>query len=161
MTELERIPPHSIEAECAVLGTMIISTKAIRLASEQLKAGSFYNSAHGTIFEAIVDLFRFEGHVDLITLPEYLKGIGKLSEVGGLLFITKLATEESVTGTGVRQYVKIVRSYAVARYLIDRCRMAVVDLYERGNALKLAEEIQVACRKALREEGRSDFVWDE
>ena len=70
---MKRIPPHSIEAEQAVLGAMLMNKDAVMVASEILTGNDFYQSAYGILFDAVVELFKEGRPVDLITLQEHLK----------------------------------------------------------------------------------------
>ena len=70
---MKRIPPHSIEAEQAVLGAMLMNKDAVMIVSEIITGEDFYQTAYGILFEAIVDLFKAGRPVDLITLQEHLK----------------------------------------------------------------------------------------
>ena len=70
---MKRIPPHSTEAEQAVLGAMLMNKDAITVTSEILAGQDFYQTAYGILFDAMTDLFKSGRPVDLITLQEYLK----------------------------------------------------------------------------------------
>ena len=70
---MKRIPPHSAEAEQAVLGAMLMNKEAITVASEILSGDDFYQTAYGILFNSMVELFHAGKPVDLITLQEYLK----------------------------------------------------------------------------------------
>ena len=73
---MKRIPPHSAEAEQAVLGAMLMNKEAITVASEILSGDDFYQTAYGILFNSMVELFHAGKPVDLITLQEYLKEKG-------------------------------------------------------------------------------------
>ena len=70
---MKRIPPHSAEAEQAVLGAMLMNKEAITVASEILSGDDFYQTAYGILINSMVELFHAGKPVDLITLQEYLK----------------------------------------------------------------------------------------
>ena len=67
---MKRMPPHSAEAEQAVLGAMLMNKDAIMVASEMLSGEDFYQTAYGILFDAVVELFKEGRPVDLITLQE-------------------------------------------------------------------------------------------
>ena len=67
---MKRIPPHSVEAEQAVLGSMLMNKEAITVASEMLSGEDFYQTAYGILFDSVVELFQAGKPVDLITLQE-------------------------------------------------------------------------------------------
>ncbi len=70
---IKRIPPHNIEAERAVIGSMIMDRDAILVCSEMLTAEDFYQGQYGILFEALLDLFRGGIGTDLITLQNKLR----------------------------------------------------------------------------------------
>ena len=70
---MKRIPPHSIEAEQAVLGAMLMNKEAVMVASEIISGEDFYQTAYGILFDAMVELFHKGKPIDLITLQEHLK----------------------------------------------------------------------------------------
>ena len=70
---MKRIPPHSAEAEQAVLGAMLMNKEAISMASEIITGEDFYQTAYGILFDCIVEMFQQGKPVDLITLQDYLK----------------------------------------------------------------------------------------
>ena len=70
---IKRIPPHNIEAERAVIGSMIMDRDAILECSEMLTAEDFYQGQYGILFEALLDLFRGGIGTDLITLQNKLR----------------------------------------------------------------------------------------
>ena len=78
---MKRIPPHSTEAEQAVLGAMLMNKDAITVTSEILAGQDFYQTAYGILFDAMTDLFKSGRPVDLITLQEYLKTKWNLQEI--------------------------------------------------------------------------------
>ncbi len=70
---MKRIPPHSAEAEQAVLGAMLMNKEAISMASRNYNRRGFYQTAYGILFDCIVEMFQQGKPVDLITLQDYLK----------------------------------------------------------------------------------------
>src|SRR5665647_569598 len=87
-----RIPPQSIEAEQSVIGSMLLDKEAIPLVTEILKGEDFYREDHKEIFEAVMDLFDKAEPIDLITVSEQLKSRGTLEGVGGLDYLSNVAS---------------------------------------------------------------------
>lgn len=112
-----RIPPHSIEAEQSVLGSMIMDHDAVIVASEILRAADFYRPDHAQIFAAIMELYTSGNPVDLITIQDRLVQHGVLEQVGGLSYLTDLASFVP-TSAHIKQYAKIVQEKATLRKLI-------------------------------------------
>lgn len=130
---LEKLPVQNLEAEMAVLGSMIIDENAISVAIESLDSGAFYKGVHKKIFEAIVELYNANKAVDLITLTDELKGKGILDEIGGVSFLTTLANIVP-TAANISHYVGIVKEKSVLRSLINNATKIVTMCYENeGN----------------------------
>lgn len=114
---IKRIPPHSVEAEQSVLGSMLIDKDAISNASEALRGDDFYRPDHGIIYDAMLELFQRNEPVDLVTLKTKLEERGKLNEVGGIQYLSNLAAAVP-TSVHIKQYVKIVEDKATLRRLV-------------------------------------------
>lgn len=112
---IERVPPHNIEAEQAVLAAMLVDREAIARVMAAVQTSSFYRQAHATIFEAMAILYERSEPVDLITLRVALGG--QLEEVGGYGYLVDLASSIPTTAHA-EYYAKIVADKAVLRALI-------------------------------------------
>ena len=112
-----RIPPHSIEAEQSVLGSMIMDHDAVIVASEILRASDFYRPDHAQIFAAIMELYTSGNPIDLITIQDKLVQHGVLEQVGGISYIADLASSVP-TSAHIKQYAKIVQEKSTLRKLI-------------------------------------------
>jgi len=126
---VERVPPHSLDTEMAVLGSMLMDEQAVPVGLEMLQAGSFYRDAHRKIFEAMTGLFNHQKPVDLVTLTEELKASGQLEGVGGAHYLSSL-TSVVPTAANVQHYAKIVREKAMLRSLIAAATQIVGRCYE-------------------------------
>ncbi|MBN2096975.1 MAG: replicative DNA helicase [Candidatus Omnitrophica bacterium] len=126
---MEKVPPQNLEAEIAVLGSMLIEEEAIGQAVELINASYFYNDAHQRIFQAIVDLYSLNKAVDLVTLSEELKRKDLLEEVGGAAYLTEL-TAAVPTAANVLHYAKIVKEKGILRNLINTATHIVAQGYE-------------------------------
>lgn len=123
---LGRIPPQSLEAEQSVLGSMLIDKEVVPVVMEILKSEDFYRPDHKEIYDVIIELFDRAQPIDLITVSERLKLHGKLDLVGGLEYLTNIATEVPTTAN-VKHYAKIVEEKALLRKLI-KASSDIVDL---------------------------------
>jgi replicative DNA helicase len=126
---LDKIPPQNLEAEMAVLGSMLLDEDAISVACEALNTDSFYKDTHRKIFEAILDLYNSNKAVDLITLTDGLKKNGILDEVGGPSFLTALVNSVP-TAANINHYVSIVKEKSTLRTLINNATQIVSMCYE-------------------------------
>jgi len=114
---INKVPPNSVEAEQSVLGSMLLDREAIIIVLEILKGSDFYKEAHREIFEAMHGLFDRNEPVDLITLTEELKKQGTLEAIGGIPYLTSLASGVPIA-SNVRYYAEIVEKKSVLRELI-------------------------------------------
>lgn len=122
----ERIPPHNIEAEQSLIGSMFISEDAITLAMEKLEPLDFYKEAHRLVFETIMELYAQGEPADPITVAEHLRGKGVLDQIGGKSYIHTLVNVVP-TAANAKYYAEIVEKGAVLRSLI-RAATEVVSL---------------------------------
>jgi len=123
-------PPHSIEAEKGVLGSMIQSpSEAIPEAARHLNQFHFHNPVHRTIFNALVETHRDEGGIDLITFTQALRDRGKLEEVGGAAYVTELSIFVPCAAN-LRSYVEIILEKYALREIIVASTEAVRRAYE-------------------------------
>ncbi|MBO7190489.1 MAG: replicative DNA helicase, partial [Elusimicrobiaceae bacterium] len=123
----ERIPPQAIDAEMAVLGSMLLSAEAVTDALEILKPEHFYKEAHQKIFAAAQALAERGQAVDIVTLSEELKKHKLLTQIGGEVYLTQLV-DKVATAAHVKHYAEIVyKKYVVrdligtATHLVQRC----------------------------------------
>jgi len=126
---LEKLPPQNIEAEMAVLGSMLIDEQAISVAIESLDKNSFYKESHNKIFEAILDLFDTNKAVDIITLAEELKRKGTLDYIGGQSYLASLVNSVATTAN-IGYYVNIVKEKNTLRSLISNATKIISTCYE-------------------------------
>ncbi|NBG89204.1 replicative DNA helicase [Isachenkonia alkalipeptolytica] len=112
-----KLPPHSIDAEQSVLGSMLLDREATIVALEIVRPDDFYKAAHGDIFDSIVTLFNRNEPVDLVTLTEELRKREKLETVGGIQYLTSLSSSVPVA-SNVKHYAVIVEEKATLRRLI-------------------------------------------
>src|SRR4030042_3752313 len=130
---LDKAPPQNLEAEMAVLGSMLLDKDSISVASESLDRESFYRDAHKKIFDCILGLYNANKAVDLITLTDELKRNATLEEVGGASFLTALANSVPTTAN-IGHYVSIVKEKRILRTLINNATRIVSLCYEsEGN----------------------------
>lgn len=141
-TPLEKLPPQNLEAEMAVLGSMLLDEDAISVAGESLGSDSFYKGTHRKIFETIIGLYNANKPVDLITLNEELKKKEILDEVGGASFLTSLANSVP-TAANIGHYVSIVKEKCILRNLINNSTRIVSLCYENeGNINELVDQAE-------------------
>ena len=124
-----RVPPHNLEAEQSVLGSMLLSKSVLGEVLESLRPDDFYREAHIRIAEAIRDLFSAGEPVDAITVPDELERRGQLETVGGKPYVHTLVA--SVPHAGNAQfYARIVTEHATLRRLIDAATRIAQSCYD-------------------------------
>jgi replicative DNA helicase len=114
----ERVPPHNLEAEESVLGSMLLSKDAIAEVLELLHEDDFYRPAHRTVFRSVLELYSHGEAVDAITAAEDLRRNGALADIGGAPFLHTLVAGVP-TAANAAYYARIVKEAGVLRRLID------------------------------------------
>ncbi|MEJ7652954.1 MAG: replicative DNA helicase [Chloroflexia bacterium] len=155
---LEKLPPHSIEAEQSLIGSLLVDRDAIIRVAPFLHSDDFYRDAHARIYEAVVDLYNRREPPDLVTIYNELSRRGYSEQVGGASYLTWLMNSVP-TSVHVEYYGRIVERTATMRRLItagsEIAGIGYEDDADLGEALDRAE--QVLYRVAQRRSGR-DFV---
>ncbi len=116
--ELGKVPPHDIEAEQAILGSMLTDKDAVISAIEILKEDAFYREDNKEIYSAILSLYAKNTPIDIITVKAELVERGSFERVGGLEYLAELP-ERVPTTANVERYIKIVDEKAMLRSLIQ------------------------------------------
>ena len=132
---MERIPPHNEEAERSALGAVMLNKEALLDVTEEVKPEDFYNESHREIFDAIMNLYRENTAVDMLTVCEELNRRKALDMVGGRAYIATLTAEVPSTANA-GEYAKIVSEKAMLRRLIT----AAEDITIKGYDDKMAAE---------------------
>jgi replicative DNA helicase len=138
----EALPPHAVEAEMSLLGSMLWDPRVVGDVVTVVKSGGdFYRPAHGVIYDTMVELYDRHGSLDLVTLNQKLTDKGVLDEIGGLDYLVELA-EGVPSAVNATHYAGIVREKATVRELIaaageiltdaHRSKEAAQDLLERA-----------------------------
>ena len=138
-----KTPPHSMEAERAVLGGLLLEPGVWEDVSTVLVSADFYTQAHTLIFESIDDLDRFDQPLDAVTLIETLKRHEHLDSVGGVEYIMELV-EETPGASNVKAYAHIVQERSLLRNMISTARHIADSAYKPAGrqAAQLLEEAE-------------------
>ena len=116
-TLFDRVPPHDVDAEMAVLGGMLMSKDAIGEVSQLLETSDFYLPQHQTIYDAILTLFAGSQPVDVVLVANELMKDGNLDKVGGADYLHSLVASVP-TAANAMYYADIVHQNAVLRNVI-------------------------------------------
>jgi replicative DNA helicase len=141
--DIHRTPPHSLEAEQGVLGSMLLSPRqAIAECVEKINEQYFYVPAHQTIYTVLVDLWNAGQAIDLITFTQVLRDRNLLESVGGAAFVTSLFTFVP-TAANLEYYLEIVRDKYILREIISAATESVRRAYEEQDEVNnLLDEVE-------------------
>ncbi len=128
--DLGKVPPQDIEAEQAVIGSMLTDQDAVIAAIETLKPDDFYREDNKLIYTAILNIYNKAEPIDIITLKAELTSMKKLDAVGGLEYIVELP-EKVPTTANVDRYIKIVEEKSMLRNLIKTANEILSMGYEQ------------------------------
>ncbi len=151
------VPPHDLDAEKSVLGAILIDEDALIKVVEILKEEHFYKSAHGSIYEAILNLYEKRQPIDLITLPQELKNHKLLAEIGGLSYLTELVNFVP-TASNVEFYAKIIADNALRRSLITASAKINQMAFEKSEIAGLLDEAEQELYAVSQGRLHQDFV---
>ncbi len=126
---LGRIPPNDMEAEQAVLGSMLVDKDAVLTVLEILKPEDFYRNEHAEIYGAILDLYEAGKPIDLLTLKEQLRIRGKYDIINGFEYLASL-TNPMYSISNVENYANIVWEKSILRKLIKASNKISKESYE-------------------------------
>ena len=154
---MEKLLPQNIEAECGVLGSIIIDPEAIVQVSDFLHADDFYRDAHRMIYEVILQLYEEHEPADFITICDELERRNKLEEVGGASYITSLINQVPTSGN-VEFYARIVERTAILRRLIHAAGQIAAIAYEEGDADIALDKAEQLIFNISQRHARSDFT---
>lgn len=133
----ERIPPHNIEAEQAVIGAIFLEPNAFSTASERIESKDFYRANHQVIFEAMFDLFEKGEPIDMVTVTTLLSNSEKLEIAGGVPYLTDVAGSVP-TAANIDYYSQIVEEKAVLRRLIQTASDIVTNTFSKEDEVEEA-----------------------
>jgi replicative DNA helicase len=127
----DRTLPHNLEAERALLGSILLDNSAADLALESLTSGDFYSQRHRLTFDRMLGLLSENRTVDLVTLSEGLDSLGQLEKAGGAAYIASLTDGVPIgTMSAVGEYVRIVRDKAITRRVINTSQRIMARCFE-------------------------------
>lgn len=131
MAEISRelLPPQNLEAEMAVLGSMMLEEKATSIVIELLNEDYFYKDSHRKIFQSICNLYSSNKAIDLVTVNDELKRTGVLDSIGGTSFLTELVNSVP-SAANVVHYARLVKEKSILRSLINNANQIVSIAYE-------------------------------
>ncbi len=159
---VDRLPPHSTEAEQGVLGCALLSPNdCIGQCIEKLKddgQSAFYDLRHQTIYEMLAEMFNHREPIDLITVQQRLKDKQLLEQIGGISYLSQL--QDAVpSAANLVYYLEIVREKALLRKMIATCSDVVGRVYDyEGEVDALLDEVERDVLKIAESRAESTVV---
>lgn len=154
---IKRIPPHNVEAERAVLGSMIMDSEAILIASEMLTANDFYHGQYGIIFDTLSEMYKTGIGADIVTLQDKLRDKEVPPELSSVEFIGSLINSVPVS-TNIKHYAGIVHDKAMLRRLIQVTEQISNTCYMDKQPLgEILDETEKSIFDVLQKRGGSGF----
>jgi replicative DNA helicase len=142
---VDRLPPHSIEAERGVLGCVLLSPgDCLGVCIEKFKSGPelFYDLRHRHIYELLVEMYDHREAIDLLTVQQRLKDRNQLEAVGGLVYLSGLP-DAVPSAANLSYYADIIREKHLLRRMIQTCTEVVGQVYEyEGEVDALLDEVE-------------------
>jgi replicative DNA helicase len=143
--KVDRLPPHSIEAERGVLGCILLSPNdCLGECIEKLKPGHlvFYDLRHQSLFQTLIEMFDEKQAIDLITLPQRLKNKQQMEGVGGLAYLSTLP-DAVPSAANLQYYLDIVLEKYLLRKMVQTCTGIVGRVFDyEGEVEALLDEVE-------------------
>ena len=133
--EFDKLPPQSIEAEQSVLGSLLLSKKAIIKIADLIKPEDFYRDTHRFIFETMLELFEKNEPIDVLTVSTRLEAKDQLEKIGGSSYLTTLVNFVP-TASNVVHYAKIVQRKKLLRDLIEAAYSITQSSYDEQEEIE-------------------------
>jgi replicative DNA helicase len=129
------VPPQNVEAEASIISAVLIDNSTLNDVLEILKPEDFYRTSHQKIFAAICDLFARNEPVDLITLSNRLKEVGRLEEIGGGAYLARIV-DTAPLAVNAQHYARIIYEKATLRRLIEKSNAIARRCFEQQGELE-------------------------
>lgn len=155
---MRRVPPHSVEAETAVLAGILIRPDIMSSVADLLVPGDFYLPPNKLVYKAFLDLYAQSTPIDLVTVAELLKSRSELENAGGTVYLGQLA-QAVVVGANAEYYADIVHSRAMQRNLISACADIIGNCYDLSkNVDMLLDESEQSVFSIARRTNKNNFA---
>lgn len=153
-----RIPPQNIEAESALLGSIMLRPDAVSEIIDFVRAESFYSEKHRIIFRTMMELFGKSTPIDLLSLSSRLQEKGLLEQIGGSSFLTELV-QAVPSSTNVKHYSEIVQKKYIMRNLITAAeRISELGFDEAGDLEELLDQAEKSIFEVTNFSGAHKFI---
>jgi replicative DNA helicase len=133
----EKIPPHNLEAEQSLLGSLLIDKDAIIKIADRVKADDFYRDVHKHVYEAMLELFEKRDPIDILSVGNRLDEKQILQRIGGRAYLVELSNMVP-TSANVVHYGEIVQKKATLRRLLSAASEIAQIGYEEDEDVELS-----------------------
>jgi replicative DNA helicase len=156
--ETGRLQPQAREFEEAILGALMLEKDAYSIISEILRPECFYDKTHELIFTAIQNLAIYQKPIDMLTVVDQLRNMGKLEAVGGISYIAQLS-QKVVSSAHIEYHARIVAQKSIARELISFSSEVASKAFDETNDVDdLMEEAEGNLFKISQRNVKKDVV---
>lgn len=153
----DRIPPQNLEAEKAVLGSMLLSEDAVYTVQDNLSASDFYKPSHRILFTKMLELVAEGMGCDTLTVADALKDEGTFEQVGGAMELVHIQTVAPAL-SNIASYMKIVKNKATLRTLIDISNTSREAAFTSGDSDRVIANAEDAIYKLSSDAGNASMV---
>lgn len=153
-----KVPPHNIEAEQSVLGSLMLDKDAVIKIADLLKTGDFYKDDHNLIYEVMLELYEEREPIDVLSVSNKLEERNKLEQVGGSSYLASLVNTVP-SAANVSHYAKVVQKKATLRRLIAAASKIVEMGYQESEDIqKVLDEAEQRIFKVSQKYIKQDFI---
>jgi replicative DNA helicase len=153
-----RIPPHNLEAEQSVLGSLMLDKDAVIKIADLLKVGDFYKDDHNLIYEVILDLYEHREPIDVLSLSNKLDERKQLEKIGGSTYLANLVGVVP-SASHIVHYAKVVQKKALLRRLINAATEILEAGYREGDDIeKILDEAEQKLFGVSQKYIKQDFI---
>jgi len=151
------VPPHDLDAERSVLGAIFIDQDAIVRVVEFLRPKHFYKKAHVNIYQAMMNLYEKREPADLVTVPDELRKMGELENLGGVAYLSELVNSVPTAGN-IEHYAKIIKDDSVRRSLLATASKVSELVFEEPEVAELLDKSEQLLYSVSQDRVYQDFV---
>ncbi|MFA5478671.1 MAG: replicative DNA helicase [Candidatus Muiribacteriota bacterium] len=149
--------PQSIEAEKAVLGSILLENKNLKFISDKLSKEDFYSVSNSKLYNAMCELEKKGESIEPFILKEYFQKNNQLESIGGLAYINSLLSV-SVSSRNIESYVNIIREKSILRQLISICSDLSEDCFNSVETEVIFDKAERNIIDIIRKSSKQDFV---
>ncbi len=129
----KHVPPHNLEAETAVLGSILINPDSMNKVVEILEPDFFYSPQNKLIYEGAFNLYNQNKPIDALSLAEYFKSRNQLEDIGGVEYLGELGLDTVIT-SNVEYYALIIKENAIKRKLVSAGQVIIEETFKNPDA---------------------------